>query len=278
MKYLTVIVSYAVLFLGICMTSGAHENANRTGNCRDFNGQEKGQSDTGARKSKNNQLTKQEKKEGWVLLFDGKKPDQWRGINKESFPSTGWEVKNGELVVYAEDGAESGNGGDIITRKQYSNFILDWEWMMKTKGGNSGIKYLVQEGIGSNDNYGYGLEYQILDDANFSKILTGEMKPNDNRTMGSLYYIYPASPSKKPNSLGTWNKSRIVCNGNHVEHWLNGLKILEYDRGSVDYRNKIQESKFKNVPGYGLWPRGHILIQEHGSVLHFRNMKIKELK
>ena len=138
MKYLTVIVSYAVLFLGICMTSGAHENANRTGNCRDLNGQEKGQSDTGARKSKNNQLTKQEKKEGWVLLFDGKKPDQWRGINKESFPSTGWEVKNGELVVYAEDGAESGNGGDIITRKQYSNFILDWEWMMKTKGGNSG--------------------------------------------------------------------------------------------------------------------------------------------
>jgi hypothetical protein len=278
MNYLTAIVSFALLFSSLCMTSVAHKNANQTAIYPDLNGQIKGHSDAGPQKSKNNQLTKREKKEGWVLLFDGKQPDQWRGINKDSFPSKGWKVENGELVVYAEDGAESGNGGDIITKKQYSSFILEWEWLMETKGGNSGIKYLVQEGIGSNDNYGYGLEYQILDDANFSKILTGEMKLNDNRTMGSLYYIYPASPSKKPNPLGTWNKSRIVCNGNHVEHWLNGLKILEYERGSDDFKNKIQESKFKNVPGYGLWPQGHLLIQDHGSVVHFRNMKIKELK
>lgn len=277
MKHLRIIY-YAFMLFGICMVSGAYNNASCTPGYQNINKPGSGYSTSGFRKDKNNRLTKKEKKEGWALLFDGKHTGQWRGINKESFPASGWEVKNGELIVYAEDGAESGNGGDIITKKQYGSFILEWEWLMETKGGNSGIKYLVQEGIGSNDSYGYGLEYQILDDINFSKILTGEMKLNDNRTMGSLYYLYPASPLKKPNPLGTWNTSKIVCDGNHVEHWLNGQKILEYERGSDDFKNKIQASKFKDVPGYGLWPRGHILIQDHGSIVHFRNMKIKELK
>lgn len=278
MNYLRVIICNAILFFSLCITSGAYNNAGPSAGFCGIDRSDNGYSDVKTKGNINNKLTKREKKEGWKLLFDGKHTDQWRGINKESFPSTGWKVENGELIVYAEDGAESGNGGDIITKKQYSNFILEWEWMMETKGGNSGVKYLVQEGIGSNNSYGYGLEYQILDDVNFKKILTGEMKLNDNRTMGSLYYLYPASPSKHPNALGTWNTSKIVCNGNHVEHWLNGQKILEYERGSEDFKDKIQASKFKNVPGYGLWRQGHILIQDHGSIVHFRNMKIKELK
>jgi hypothetical protein len=226
---------------------------------------------------KNNHLSKKEKSEGWELLFDGKSTDKWRGINKDYFPSSGWKVENGELIICGNDGSESANGGDIITKKQYSNFILKWEWKMLTKGGNSGVKYFVQEGIGKNTGYGYGLEYQILDDVNFSKILSGEMELNDYRTLGALYYIYPASPDKRPSPLGKWNESMIVCNGKYIEHWLNRKMILKYERGSADFKAKIAESKFKNVEGYGLWPEGHILIQDHGSIVHFRNLKIKEL-
>lgn len=228
--------------------------------------------------SQNNFLTKKEIREGWELLFDGQTTARWRGINKDSFPGTGWKVENGELIVYTKDGGESAGGGDIITKEQYSSFVLKWEWNMETIGGNSGVKYLAQEGIGNNQGYGFGLEYQILDDANFSKILSGEMKLNDNRTMGSLYYIYPASPDKKPNPPGTWNSSMVVCKGKRVEHWLNGKRILTYMRGSRDFIARIGESKFKEVPGYGLWSQGHILIQDHGCVVRFRNIKIKNLK
>lgn len=232
----------------------------------------------GTTDAKSNILTKREIREGWELLFDGQTTVRWRGINKDSFPERGWKVENGELIVYTRDGGESAGGGDIITKEQYSRFVLIWEWNMETVGGNSGIKYLAQEGIGSNQGYGFGLEYQILDDANFSKILSGEMALNDNRTMGSLYYIYPASPDKKPNPPGSWNSSMVVCKAKRVEHWLNGKRILMYKRGSRDFIERIAESKFKNIPGYGLWPQGHILIQDHGCVVRFRNMKIKNLK
>ncbi len=225
-----------------------------------------------------NSLTKQEKKDGWELLFDGRSTRKWRGVNQKSFPSSGWEVENGELVTTAVNGAESGNGGDILTKEQYGRFILKWEWRMETKGGNSGVKYFVQEGIGSNKGYGYGLEYQILDDKNHAWMLEGKMKPNDYHTVGSLYEIYPVSPDKRPSPLGLWNESMIVCRGSHVEHWLNGQKILKYERGSTDFKEKIAASKFKDIPDYGVLPQGHISLQDHGSIVHFRNIKIKELK
>lgn len=221
-----------------------------------------------------NRLSPAEKKEGWKLLFDGKSAGLWRGINQPGFPEKGWKIENGELIANAKGGAESGNGGDVITKKQYGNFMLKWEWRMETKGGNSGLKYFVHEGIGGDKGYGYGLEYQILDDKNHEWMLQGKMKPNDYHTIGSLYEIYPASPDKRPSPLGFWNESRIVCNGNQVEHWLNGQKILEYDRSSDDFKARIAESKFKAVEGFGLWPEGHLLLQDHGSVVHYRNMKI----
>ncbi len=224
-----------------------------------------------------NSISAAEKKEGWKLLFDGKSTDQWRGINQAVFPASGWKVENGDLIACVYGGAESGNGGDIITKNKYGNFILKWEWRMETKGGNSGVKYFVQEGVGNNKGYGYGLEYQLLDDKFHEWMLQGKMKPNDFHTLGALYEIYPASPQKRPSPLGLWNESMIVSNGSHVEHWLNGQKILEYERGGADFKAKIAASKFKDVEGYGILPQGHLLLQDHGSVIHYRNLKIKQL-
>ncbi len=224
-----------------------------------------------------NSISLAEKKEGFKLLFNGKNTEQWRGINQKAFPSTGWKVENGELIACVDGGKESDNAGDVITKKNYGKFILKWEWLMETKGGNSGVKYFVQEGISTNNKYGFGLEYQLLDDKYHEWMIQGKMKPNDYHTLGSLYEMYAASPEKHPNPLGTWNESMIVCKGNLVEHWLNGKKILEYDRGSDDFKAKIAASKFKDVPGYGVLPEGPILLQDHGSVIHYRNLKIKQL-
>jgi len=225
-----------------------------------------------------NSISSEEKKEGWELLFDGKSTKNWRGVNKKSFPVTGWNIENGELIACAEGGAESGNGGDVITKKEYGKFILKWEWQMFTKGGNSGVKYFVQEGVGTNNGYGFGLEYQLLDDKNHPWMIEGKMKPNDFHTLGSLYEMYSASPEKRPSPLGLWNESMIVCSGDHVEHWLNGAKILEFDRSSADLKAKIAVSKFKDIACYGILPEGHILLQDHGSIIHFRNIKIKQLR
>lgn len=225
-----------------------------------------------------NKLSEEEKKEGWKLLFDGESVESWRGINKDQFPENGWKIENGELIANAFDGGESANGGDIITKKKYGKFVLKWEWKMETKGGNSGLKYFVQEGIGENSKYGFGLEYQILDDKNHAWMREGKMQPNDYHTIGSLYEIYPASAEKVPSPLGLWNESMIVCKGNQIEHWLNGKKILEYDRDSEDFKAKIAASKFKNTENFGVLNEGHLLLQDHGSVVHYRNLKIKELK
>lgn len=212
--------------------------------------------------------------EEWKFLFDGKTTMGWRGVNRETFPAEGWEVADGMLMVNAVDGKESGNGGDIITVEQYADFVLDWEWKMLTKGGNSGVKYFVKEGLSDNEKYGVGPEYQILDDENFPWMHDGRMQPGDYRTLASLYEIYPAK-NKSPKPLGEWNHSRIVAQGNHVEHWLNGSKVVEYERGSDDYRKKVAASKFAQYENFGEEAKGHILLQDHGSKMAFRNIKIK---
>jgi len=225
-----------------------------------------------------NLLSKEEKKEGWKLLFNEENTDLWRGINTSSFPTSGWKIENGDLIAFSYGGAESGNGGDIITKKQYSEFTLKWQWRMETKGGNSGVKYFVQEGLGSNKGYGFGLEYQLLDDNFHQWMLQGKMKPFDYHTLGSLYEIFPAVETKQPSPLGLWNESMIVCKVSKIEHWLNGKLILEYSRNSDDFKAKIAASKFKDIPNFGVNPKGHILLQDHGSIIHFRNLKIKELQ
>lgn len=228
-----------------------------------------------------NRLTAAEKAEGWQLLFDGKTTKGWRGINREGFPEKGWQVRNGELWAEANQGEESGNGGDIVTLQQFSDFELQWEWKMMDRGGNSGVKYFVQDGVSSksldyNEKYGFGLEYQVLDDANHPWMLEGKMEAGDYRTVSALYELY-APKNKKLMPLGTFNKSRIVVKGDHVEHWLNGVKVLEYERGSNDFRERVKQSKFRDIPNFGELEKGHILLQDHGSRVAYRNIKIREI-
>ena len=224
-----------------------------------------------------NKLTEEEKEQGWNLLFDGYTTNGWRGINKDSFPGKGWEIKDGAIHVTASDGAESAHGGDVVTKDQYGDFELKWQWKMLTKGGNSGVKYFVKEGKGENEKYGYGLEYQLLDDESHPWMIKKKMEPNDKHTLGAAYGLFAPSPDKNPKPLGKWNDSRIVVRGNLVEHWLNGNKILEYERGSEVYTENLQKSKFKDVQNFGMAEKGHILLQDHGSQISFRNIKIRKL-
>jgi hypothetical protein len=227
-----------------------------------------------------NSLSAAEKAAGWELLFDGQSTTLWRSHKSDVFPSKGWEVKDGLLSVTAGDGSESARDGDIITRRRYSNFELVVDFRL-TAGANSGVKYYVQPSLGSMKGgpaatvgSGIGYEYQILDDQRHPDAKRGH---NGDRTLGSLYDLLPADPAKKPAPIGEWNTARIIVRGSKVEHWLNGKQILVYDRSSGAFKDAVARSKFKDVPGFANWPDGHILLQEHGTRVDFRNTKIREL-
>ncbi len=226
-----------------------------------------------------NTLTDQEKRDGWRLLWDGKTTGGWRSARAETFPAKGWVIEDGVLTVLENKGEESAGGGDIITRERFSRFELVADFKI-TPGANSGIKYFVQPnldpvtGAGAKTATGsaIGCEYQVLDDQLHPDAKLGR---NGDRTLGSLYDLMPAAAAKQPKPIGEWNTARIVTDGKHVEHWLNGEKILEYDRGSAAFREAVALSKFKNIPGFGEWADGHILLQEHGNRVSFRNVKIR---
>lgn len=221
-----------------------------------------------------NTLSEQEVAEGWKLLWDGKTTNGWISHRAPTFPEKGWHIKDGMLVVEKADGAESGNGGDIITKQKYKNFILTVEFRI-TEGANSGVKYFVNPDI--NDEPGgsaIGCEFQILDDNLHPDAKLGV---NGNRKLGSLYDLIPA-PADKPFRPGVFNKAMIVVNGNKVEHWLNDVKIVEYTRNNQMWNALVGYSKYKNWVNFGNFETGHILLQDHGDEVHFRNVKIKELK
>jgi hypothetical protein len=219
-----------------------------------------------------NTLTKQEKEQGWKLLFDGKTTNGWRKAYQDSFPAKGWEVKNGLLTVIASEGLESKNGGDIVTMEEYSDFILELDFRL-SKGANSGIKYFVTEAENSPNASAIGLEYQLLDDDNHPDARLGNHE--GSRTLASLYDLIKAD-NKLVFPVGQWNRARIVSKDNHVEHWLNGIKVLEYDRHTPEFRQLVKESKYKVWPGFGEAKSGHILLQDHGFEVSFKNIKIKE--
>jgi hypothetical protein len=226
-------------------------------------------------------LTKQEQRDGWLLLWDGKTTDGWRSAKTETFPAQGWTIHDGVLTVHENKGAESAAGGDIITREKYSNFELKVDFKI-TPGANSGIKYFVHPdldpitGAGAKAGVGsaIGYEYQVLDDLLHPDAKLGR---NGNRTLGSLYDLLPATATKNPNPVGEWNTTRIVARGNHVEHWLNGEKVLQYDRTSPEFRDAFEHSKFKGIAEFPLWTDGYILLQEHGNEVSYRNVKIHVL-
>jgi hypothetical protein len=228
-----------------------------------------------------NNLSDAEKAEGWKLLWNGRNTRGWRSAKSADFPKTGWEIRDGVLTVLESGGGESAAGGDIITRDRYANFELRLDFKI-TPGANSGIKYFCQPnldpitGAGAKAQTGsaIGLEFQILDDERHPDARQGR---DGNRTVGSLYDLIPADAAKRPSPIGQWNTARIVSNGHHVEHWLNGLKVVEYERGSPAFREIVAQSKYRNIPGFGEWPDGHILLQDHGNTVSFCNIKMRDL-
>ncbi len=230
----------------------------------------------------NNTLTAEEKAAGWKLLWDGKSTDGWRSAKAENFPTKGWAMQDGILSVLPSGGAESAAGGDIITRDQYSEFELSLEFRI-TPGANSGIKYFTQPnldpitGTGAKAAVGsaIGLEYQILDDERHPDAKLGR---DGNRTLGSLYDLKTAAATKRPSAMGEWNHARLLVKGSRVEHWLNGQQILVYERGTPEFRELVAQSKYKTIPGFGEWPMGHILLQDHGDAVSFKNIKLRAVK
>jgi len=221
-----------------------------------------------------NSLNGYEVQDGWKLLFDGKSNDGWTGAYKKTFPEKGWEIKNGILKVLPSAGRESANGGDIVTKEEFSAFDLSFEFML-TPGANSGLKYFVTLNE-NNPGSAIGLEYQVLDDTLHPD---AKMGLNGNRTLASLYDLIKANKqSRFIKQPGKWNTGRIIVYpNNHVEHYLNGVKVLEYERGSQAYRDLVAISKYKVWPNFGEAKQGRILLQDHGNEVSFRSIKIRPL-
>ena len=210
--------------------------------------------------SAQNTLTEDERAAGWQLLFDGRSTAAWRGYRQETMPA-GWQAVDGTLARVAE-------ASDIITRAQFQDFELSLEWQV-APGGNSGLMFRVQET--PDPTYHTGPELQILDNAGHPD------GANPETSTGSNYALHaPTANVARP--AGEWNTVRLLVKGNHVEHWLNGTKIVEYELGSADWKRRVAASKFKDMPGYGVAPRGHIALQDHGAAIAFRNIKVRELK
>lgn len=207
-----------------------------------------------------NKLTNKEVKQGWVLLFDGVSSNGWVKANGAPFPSQGWVIENGVLTVH-------GKGGDIITDKEFTDFELSIDFKI-TKGANSGIKYFVLP------KSSLGCEFQILDDATHPD---AKMGISGNRLQGALYDLIPPSPKKRDKPVGEWNNAKIISKGKHVEHWLNGKKIVSYERGSDEFNSLVAGSKYKNEKGFATPLQTPILLQDHGDEVSFRNIKIRSL-
>jgi hypothetical protein len=218
-----------------------------------------------------NTLSAAEKAAGWRLLWDGKTTDGWRGARLQEFPKNGWTIKNGELIVNETGGAESTAGGDIVTREKFADFELQLDFKI-TPTANSGIKIFVDTELNKGAGSSIGPEFQILDDALHPDAKLGRA---GNRTMGSLYDMIAAPANKKVNPVGEWNHAHIIAKGKHVEFRLNGEKTVDFERGSQAWRDTVAISKFKDWrPAFGELADGHILLQDHGNKVIFRNIKI----
>jgi len=217
-----------------------------------------------------NTLTDREVKEGWKLLFDGKTPANWMNAKSGKFPSTGWEIRDGALTINPQAKAEGG-GGDLVTTDKYRNFelIIDFRY---SEGANSGIKYFVDTEVNSGELASIGCEYQILDDR-----LNPDAKAGiaGNRTLASLYDLI-APKNIRDNGPDVWNRAVIIVNDKKVQHWLNGQLTVEYKRSDKAWRDLVATSKFKDFKGFGEVQEGRILLQDHGNLVSFKNIRIRE--
>jgi hypothetical protein len=222
-----------------------------------------------------NTVSSQEKAEGYRLLWDGKTTNGWIGAYKTTFPKSGWQIKDGELSVEPSNGAESTNGGDVVTVDQFSAFELKFDFKL-TEGANSGLKYFVTLSE-NNKGSAIGMEYQVLDDARHPDAKLGR---NGNRTLASLYDLIPSKKIGNANrKIGEWNQGLVrVYPNNKIEHWLNGFKVVEFTRGSNEFKAFVAGSKFKDIQNFGMASKGHILLQDHGNQVFFRSIKIKPIK
>lgn len=226
-----------------------------------------------------NRLTIGEERLGWELLWNGKDTKGWRQIHKRRFPSSRWKIANGELSVLSSKGEGNSDGLDIATKKEYTNFELSWQYKL-TEGANSGVKYLVNEALNT-DGGAIGPEFQLLDN---DKHPDAKMGKNGNRTQGSLYDLIPAENlsyagmgKRFLRGIGQWNHARVIVNGNKVEHWLNGFKVVEYERNTAMFNDMVSKSKYKDWPNFGNETKGRIVFQDHGNQVTFRSIKIREL-
>lgn len=204
----------------------------------------------------------------WEVLFDGKNTAKWKGVNSNTFPSNGWIIEE-EALVLANKG-----GGDIITREKYSNFELELKFKL-TRGANSGIKYFVSpmETKKETKTVMNGPEYQIIDDYNHPEVKDHQ---HEEGATAALYLIYPAQ-NKKLLPEGQWNQAKIIARGKYVEHWLNGVKVVSYERGNKDFQERVAATKFKAYINYGEVSSGHILLTDHGDKVYFKDIRIKRL-
>ncbi len=225
-----------------------------------------------------NSLTENELRKGWRLLWDGKTSNGWRGAKQNHFPEKGWVMKDGILTVMASGGAESQNGGDIVTKDSFSSFELSVDFKI-SEGANSGIKYFVDVDLNKGEGSAIGLEFQILDDEKHPDAKKGK---NGNRTVGSLYDLIRAentesSRGKNFKGVGVWNNARIVVKDGHVEHWLNQIKVVEFNRLDQIFKALVEKSKYENWDNFGRQQSGLLLLQDHGDQVSFKNIKVREL-
>ena len=204
-------------------------------------------------------LTAAEKADGWKLLFDGQSLSGWRSY-KAPTPPAGWQAVNGELV-------RDGDGGDLMTVEEFNDFELRLEWKI-SQNGNSGIMFHVA--TGDENPYESGPEFQVLHNAGHKD------GANPLTSAGSNYAMHPpAKDVTRP--VGEWNNIRLIVKGTHVEHWMNGEKLLEYEQFSPDWYARLKASKFATMPPYGRYKRGHLVLQDHGNLVTYRNIRIKSL-
>lgn len=210
-----------------------------------------------------------DQKAKWEILFDGKNLSKWRQAYKDSLPPGGWVIENNTL--YVQKGRK---GGDIITLESYQNFELVFDFKL-TDSANSGIKYHVNliENTQTQKSSMMGIEYQVIDDYNHPEI---KADPNSVMSTGAAYLLYPPI-GKKLNPPGQWNTAKIIVKGNYAEHWLNGIKITSYFKGTDEFNEKVAKTKFKDYPDYAKSNNGYIMLTDHGDQVYFRNIKVRKL-